>query len=658
MSVSFHIGSKNNAIPNLKKLKTIFIHNLRKYEKSNNPDLDLNLSQYNIILQGTNNLVEDLKKLYKNEFDEAVYNYNQKQSREDRKIISYLNKIEEDKQKNIATEIIMQLGDKEDWQNIDLQDKKKMAEVFKNSLNVLENKGFKVANAVLHLDETSPHLHIIGVPIGTNFKKGMEKQVSSKSVFSVDKLDKLRDEIEKTLITDFNKTYNVNIEKKQEKALLQEHLSVKDYKELKPVIDKLIKVVDKNITLEEIKENLRDKEKEIKEVKESINYNDSLKEKLIADAEAKEKEITDLKAIIKDKDKIKDEYYKNDSYILNLKNKEEEQKREIEAKEKTLKDLEKENKSIQDDIDNQWNIRNSIRDKELEISKLKLEYAEKTTEFEKAEKKVKEQDDFLLEYRIKISNFNNDKEALEEKVKVAEKEKEEEEKKLDSKRKELAEIIANRKNIDFDLSEEKRKEEEKKKNNERINKLNAELEEQRERIKKLIEQEEAYNVNGFKITTPEKKFVEEAFEKGVEKVHINARPDEFYVIYYDKNDDEIKMNNEIFYNDADKYYNSVFDIAKHTRFSYNFKTGETLLETKSEDIQFKNSGIFNFIRTLNSDDIEKIMKHNYNIAKGIEDDEEEREIEKEYKETEKEVVKKKDEDEKDYYVKRLKLKVR
>ena len=649
MSVSFHIGSKNNAIPNLKKLKTIFIHNLRKYEKSNNPDLDLNLSQYNIILQGTNNLVEDLKKLYKNEFDEAVYNYNQKQSREDRKIINYLNKIEEDKQKNIATEIIMQLGDKEDWQNIDLQDKKKMSEVFKNSLNVLENKGFKVANAVLHLDETSPHLHIIGVPIGTNFKKGMEKQVSSKSVFSVDKLDKLRDEIEKTLITDFNKTYNVNIEKKQEKALLQEHLSVKDYKELKPVIDKLIKVVDKNITLEEIKENLRDKEKEIKEVKESINYNDSLKEKLIADAETKEKEITDLKAIIKDKDKIKDEYYKNDSYIFDLKNKVDEQKKEIEAKEKSLKDLETENKNIQNDIDNLWNIRNSIREKELKISELKLEYAEKTDEFEKVEKKVKEQNDFLLEYRIKINNFSKDKEELEEKTRLAEKEKEEEEKKLDSKRKELAEIIANRKNVDFDLSEEKRKEEEKKKNNERINKLNAELEEQKERIKKLMEQEEAYNVNGFKITTPEKKFVEEAFEKGVEKVHINARPDEFYVIYYDKNDDEIKMNNEIFYNDADKYYNSVYDIAKHTRFSYNFKTGEILLETKTEDIEFKNSGIFNFVRTLNSDNIDEIMKHNYNIAKGIEIDEEEREIEKEYKETQKEVVKKKDEDEKDYH---------
>lgn len=508
MSVSFHIGSKNNAIPNLKKLKTIDTHNNRKYSKSNNEDLDLSKSKYNIILKGTKNIVEDVKKLYKTEFDEAVYSYNQKQNREDRKIINYLSKIEEDKQKNIATEIIMQIGDKEDWKNIDLQDKKKMAEVFKNSLNVLEKKGFKIANATLHLDETSPHLHIIGTPIGTGFKKGMEKQVSSKSVFSVDKLEPLRNEIEKTLIEDFNKTYNVNIEKKQEKALLQEHLSVTDYKKLKPVVDELIKVVDKNIALEEIKENLRDKEKEIKEVKESINYNNTLKEKLVADVEVKEKEVEELKAILKEKDDIKEQFYKNDGDIFDLKNKIDEQKKEIEAKEKSLKNLEKENKNIQDDIDNQWNIRNSIRDKELEISKLKLEYAEKTDEFEKVEKKVKEQDVFLLEYKMKISNFNNDKEELEEKTRLAEKEKEEEEKKLDSKKKELAEIIANRKNIDFDLSEEKRKEEEKKKNNERINKLNAELAEQQERIKTLENNITANIENINKMVAEEKEIAE------------------------------------------------------------------------------------------------------------------------------------------------------
>ena len=460
ISVSFHIGSKNNAIPNLKKLKTIDIHNNRKYSKSNNEDLDLSKSKYNIILKGTKNLVADVKKLYKDEFDEAVYSYNQKQTRENRKIINYLSKIEEDKQKNIATEIILQLGDREDWKEIKLEDKEKMKDVFKKGLETLESKGFKVANAVVHLDETSPHCHIIGVPIGENFKKGMVKQVSSKSVFSLDKMEVLRDEIEKVLIAEYNKVYNLDVEKKQEKGMIEEHLSITEYKQIKPIINELIKTVDKNTVLEEIKTNLKDKEKEIKEVKESIDYNDSLKEKLIADAEAKEKEVEELKAIIKDKDKIKDEYYKNDSYIFELKNKTDEQKKEIEAKEKTLKDLEKENKSIQEDIAKEWDIRNSIRDKELKISELKLEYAEKTDEFEKVEKKVKEQDNFLMEYRIKISNFNKDKEELEEKTRLAEKEKEEEEKKLESKRKELEEIIANRKNVDFDINEGRRKEEE------------------------------------------------------------------------------------------------------------------------------------------------------------------------------------------------------
>ena len=340
ISVSFHIGSKNNAIPNLKKLKTIDIHNNRKYSKSNNEDLDLSKSKYNIILKGTKNLVADVKKLYKTEFDEAVYSYNQKQTRENRKITNYLTKVEEDKQKNIATEIILQLGDKQDWKDIDLEDKEKMKNVFEKGLETLESKGFKVANAVLHLDETSPHCHIIGVPIGTNFKKGMEKQVSSKSVFSLDKMEVLRDEIEKVLIAEYNKVYDLSVEKKQEKGLIEEHLSITEYKQIKPIVNELIKVTDKNIILEEIKENLKDKEKEIKEVKESIDYNNTLKEKLVGETEAKEKEIAELKAILKEKDDIKEQFYKNDSYIFDLKNKTDEQKKEIEAKEKTLKDLE------------------------------------------------------------------------------------------------------------------------------------------------------------------------------------------------------------------------------------------------------------------------------------------------------------------------------
>ena len=625
ISVSFHIGSRNNAIPNLKKLKTIDIHNNRKYSKSNNEDLDLSKSKYNIILKGTKNLVEDVKKLYKDEFDVAVYNYNQKQTREDRKITNYLTKIEEDKQKNIATEIILQMGDKEDWQNVSLEDKKKMAEVFKKGIEKLESKGFKVANANLHLDETSPHCHIIGVPIGENFKKGMEKQVSSKSVFSLDKMEILRDEIEKVLIAEYNKIYDLNVEKKQEKGMIEEHLSITEYKQIKPIINELIKVTDKNIILEEIKENLRDKEKEIKEVKESINYNNTLKEKLVADVEAKEKEVEELKTIIKDKDKIKDEYYKNDGYIFDLKNKVDEQKKEIAEKEKSLKDLETANKNIQNDIDNQWNIRNSIRDKELKISELKLEYAEKTTEFEKAEKKVKEQDDFLLEYRMKINNFNRDKEELEEKVKVAEKEKEEEEKKLDSKRKELAEIIANRKNIDFDLSEEKRKEEEKKKNNEKIIKLNAELEEQKERIKTL-ENNITANIENINKLVAEEKEVAEKQKKLDEKKIIRVAEE--------KEKELQKVLKRITRIDEDDIYYCFGHLERFREFEHEYKSAFkreiesyfNMAETEIKTAKRFGSNVIETIESFFDNELFEKMKQLNEIATedyGFEDDEKE-----------------------------------
>ena len=578
MSVSFHIGSKNNAIPNLKKLKTIDTHNNRKYSKSNNEDLDLSKSKYNIILKGTKNIVEDVKKLYKTEFDEAVYSYNQKQSREDRKIINYLSKIEEDKQKNIATEIIMQIGDKEDWKNIDLQDKKKMAEVFKNSLEILENKGFKVANATLHLDETSPHLHLVGVPIGTGFKKGMEKQVSSKSVFSLNKLDTLRNEIEKTLITDFNKVYNTQVEKKQEKALLQEHLSVKDYKELKPVIDKLIKVVDKNIALEELKEEIKKKDTE------KTNKEDELK-----------------------------------------------------AKNKVLSNVAEEIKEIENEINNITEKKKELEEKKIASDELKKEVLKQDFEIQKLTTEKNANDVLLYMHRENIKMVAENIEQAKVEQEKKEKEKEEEQEKIKKVQQELEQVTKNRQIAEYTLQESRDREKElKKKIDEtqvKIENLENSYNIENEKLLELAEREKTYNVSGFKINSFEKEFVEEALEKKVEKVYIMANTEDFKIYYLNKNNDEIEMKNHIFYNGADKYYNTILSLSDSTRFSYNFRTGETLLETETEDIEFKKSGIFNLVKTLNSDDIEKVLKHNYNIAKGIEADDEEKVIEKNFTKT-------------------------
>ena len=237
ISVSFTVGTYEYAIPNLKKLEKINRHNNRKYYVSYRKELDLSLSKHNILLKGTNNLVEDVKKLYKDEFDEAVLKYNEKQTREDRKIGDYFEKICNDKQKNIAIEIILQIGDTKDWENIPLEDRKKMADVFLNGTAIINSRGLKVAHSILHLDESTPHCHLIVIPIAKGFKTGMEKQVSTRQILDNTRLAMLRGLLFKELLKKFNKVFDCNKTLKRGSELT-EHLSMKQYKEY--IIEKLV----------------------------------------------------------------------------------------------------------------------------------------------------------------------------------------------------------------------------------------------------------------------------------------------------------------------------------------------------------------------------------------------------------------------------------
>ena len=54
---------------------------------------------------------------------------------------------------------------------------------------------FKAASAIIHFDETSPHLHIVGVPIKYKNKNGMEKQVGKSDVFTKESLIRLQDKM-------------------------------------------------------------------------------------------------------------------------------------------------------------------------------------------------------------------------------------------------------------------------------------------------------------------------------------------------------------------------------------------------------------------------------------------------------------------------------
>lgn len=284
MSVSMHCGSRDNAIKNLDKIKYADKHNNRKYTNYKNEDINKDLIDKNVILVGTNNAENDIKEFYKKEFSEAVYEYNKNQPDERRKVVDYLEKMNKDKKNNIAVEFIFQMGDTTDWKDKSIEEKEKTIEIFKKVIPILEKKNIKTFNAVVHLDETCPHLHLLAVPVIENQKRGLSKQVSQNKVITPKVLEELRKEVEDTFITEYNKAFNDNKTLKKGSEI-KEHLKIDDYKKVKNVIEVAKKVKDKVLLkeavekdLEKLTAELKKKEKESKELSNKITQLEKTKE--------------------------------------------------------------------------------------------------------------------------------------------------------------------------------------------------------------------------------------------------------------------------------------------------------------------------------------------------------------------------------------------
>lgn len=254
----------DNAIHNLKDLSDVNNHNHRAYDNK--------VDDIEIII-GTNNVIEDVKILYLEEFEKARNEYNNKQTRNDRKIENYLQYVSDDKKKDIACEIIIELGDMEFWKPQELSSKKQMTEVFAGQVEKLKEllPDFKVANVVAHYDETSPHLHIVGVPVKEGFKTGLKKQVCKSKVFTKEVLTKLQDDMRNDCIERYNQVFKQDAKLKIKENGRNKDFNVKDMKyygkfknELannKDEIDKANKeseIIDSNASdVEEVLEKLK-----------------------------------------------------------------------------------------------------------------------------------------------------------------------------------------------------------------------------------------------------------------------------------------------------------------------------------------------------------------------------------------------------------------
>ncbi len=118
-----------------------------------------------------------------------------------------------------------------------------MTNVYKKQIEDLEIilPTFKIASAIIHYDETSPHLHIVGVPIKFNNKNGMKKQVVKSNVFTKESLRKLQDKMRTLCIESFNKEYNLtNTLKEKKKGRNHDYhiTEMNNYLEMKEQLEK------------------------------------------------------------------------------------------------------------------------------------------------------------------------------------------------------------------------------------------------------------------------------------------------------------------------------------------------------------------------------------------------------------------------------------
>lgn len=153
-------------------------HNSRKFHAKNT---DPKRTHWNVEYCN-----EDIKDVYHELFDEALKRYNDKQTRKDRKIDDYYEKIRSGKQEKLFHEVIIQIGDKDNMgsETVEGQLAAKVLDEYMKGFQE-RNPTLRVFAAHLHLDEATPHLHIDFIPYVTGSKRGLDTRVSLKQALSV-----------------------------------------------------------------------------------------------------------------------------------------------------------------------------------------------------------------------------------------------------------------------------------------------------------------------------------------------------------------------------------------------------------------------------------------------------------------------------------------
>ncbi len=309
-------------INKLKDLGQIGAHNLRKKDAyKSNPDIDKSKSHNNIDLVPCSNFYDkymEIVKDYKKQHDEK-----QKTERENRK--KSFNQMLDDSNSVIADELLF-TSDKEFFENMTNEEINEWANCCMDF--VYEDIGYEkwqILNATIHLDEKTPHLHCVVVPLIKKFDKraNTEKLTISKKQYMKDRLylSILQDKYHKRMI---DNGYNLD---RGIKNSDNEHIDIKQYKKITRKLN--LEIESKNNKLNNAMEEL---EQKMETNKETIFDKEYVKVKKDT-FDSMNKVIKETKKVAELQPKIKKVYEEVDTYA------------------KSYKAIEKENDNIYHELD-------------------------------------------------------------------------------------------------------------------------------------------------------------------------------------------------------------------------------------------------------------------------------------------------------------------
>ena len=300
-------------------------HNSRKFHAANTDPTRSHLNREYIN--------EDIKTVYHELFDKAVKRYNAKQTRQDRCIANYYEKIRSGKQEKPFHELILQIGNRDDC-GAATPDGEKAAQILDEYMRGFQerNPTLRVFSAHLHMDEATPHLHIDFIPYTTGSKRGLDTRVSLKQALAaLGFKGGARGMTEWNQWVGAEKHHLAGIMREhglewERKGTHEDHLSVLDFKKQERAKE-VAELTERKELLEERNDSLQNAndllQEQLEKVSHVIDTQLAERDKAIAEAEAAKKQeeemkqrVKELAPSIKDLEHFADKYSKDTEEVL------------------------------------------------------------------------------------------------------------------------------------------------------------------------------------------------------------------------------------------------------------------------------------------------------------------------------------------------------